>query len=59
MNTHTFSAIEAKAATEAGALDGFAARCECGYVAHSSLESLVRQYVREHATWVARKGAKR
>lgn len=58
MTAHTFTAISPKAATMAGALDHHAATCSCGYVASSTMEPLVRQYVREHVDFVARREAK-
>jgi hypothetical protein len=55
MATTTTQSITWAPASEAGALDSWGATCtECGMPVRSSLESLARQWVREHAEWHAR-----
>ena len=53
---HSQSPLVAVPASGPGALAGFESRCSCGLVIRSSLESIARQDVWEHARWHARKG---
>jgi hypothetical protein len=51
MEKHAISPIVEKPAREAGALDGFEARCSCGLTMSSSLRSLLEADVAAHAAW--------
>ena len=59
MRTHNFR-IEEKPASEAGALDGFAAICEdCGFIGASSLKSQAESmFGRGHQAFMLKKEAK-
>ena len=48
MNAHSIISVHAKAASEAGALDGFEAVCSCGYrMSHSLGERWARKLGRK------------
>lgn len=51
----TITPIQPVPASGPGALAGFEATCSCGLVMRSSLESMIRQDVAEHARWHARR----
>jgi len=50
------SAIVAVPASQPGALAGYESRCTCGLVIRSSMETIIRQDVWEHAAWHAKRG---
>lgn len=57
---HRIESIEAVEATGPGALDGFAARCRCGYVMRTSLSRF--EALKEgnaHVDYMVRKGEAR
>lgn len=55
---HVLSPVEARPATEPGALPHFACKCSCGHVVRSTIEINVAGEANAHVAYMTRKEGK-